>query len=105
MALNHITLDATKAAGNRVRGVRAQGADFFAELRLLQGELAQFINGDGSSDAHYAPMQLAGVGSTNAEAHSAFVQIDTLFQALNTNSSQSALLDKFNQFVNFLGCN
>lgn len=106
MALNHTTLDTNKRAASKLLSVRNLGLEFSQGLKEVQGFLAEFINGDGSADVHYAPMRTTGgVGASDAEAHNAYVQLDTLKQALETNASQTAVLDKLSQFLNYLGGN
>ncbi len=105
MALNHIPLDSAQTEAMLVKRAVRACVDFRNTLWECRGALKDMIDGDGSQDAHFAPFVANGVGDTNARARSGWSQLDNLYALLNTNASQTAVMDKFNQFMDYFGGN
>lgn len=101
---NHVPLDQSKSLGARARFVRSQWLDAVNNLKELRNSMNAYLAAT-AVDSDFAPLVPAGFGSTNAEAHNGWNQLDTLLTAITTNASQTNVMDKLNQFIDFLGGN
>lgn len=102
---NHVPLDQSKPLGNQYRYAASLAKDLRDYLKNLRDASTPFLTGDSGLDASYDGFVANGVGTTTAEAHNAFTQLDTLVNALSTNADQTAVLDKLTQFITYLGGN
>lgn len=102
---NHIPLDTSKAGGADFNNLRLSLATFREQLARVRGWSKETYLNTGSADTDFAPFIALGVGTTNAEAHLAWTQVDTLFTKFTTNASVTSLMDTLDQLQNFLGGN
>ena len=89
MAYAHILFNPQTQFGARLRtmlNLNENADDQFADLRDV---MVQMIDGDGSSDAHYARLQALFGFDSNATARAAFSEIDSAYAKTSGNGSVS----------------
>lgn len=101
MADNHFSFDRTggKAAGWRLG--RAHEALELAMKGLVdeRDAMIQMRSGDGSLDSHYTEVTARYGFSSDAEAHSAFLELDSVLGKLTVGSSVSSVKAAIRQFL------
>ena len=89
MAYAHILFNGQTVFGARLRrmlDMNESADDQFADVRDV---MVQMIDGDGSSDTHYARIQALFGFDTNATAHAAFLEMDSAYSKTSGNGSVS----------------
>jgi hypothetical protein len=101
MADNHYSFDRTggKAAGWRL-GRAVEALDNASKWLVDERDaMIQMRDGDGSQDTHYASVTTAYGFSNDAEAHSAFLELDSLLAKINVDASVSSVKAAIGQFI------
>lgn len=89
MAYAHILFNPLSQFGSKLRNMlvtNENADDLFIDLRDV---MVQMIDGDGSSDTHYARVQALFGFDTIVTAHAAFLEIDSAFAKTSGNGSVS----------------
>lgn len=104
MADNHFAFDrsGSRPAGYRL-GRAHEGLD--TAIKGLVDErdtMIQMRDGDGSQDAHYAAVKTAYGFGSDADAKSAFLELDSLLAKINTDGAVSSVRAAIGQFLSRL---
>lgn len=91
MAFTHIHFNDQGQYGRLLRRALVVNEDADEQLKDLRDVMASMINGDGSADAHYAELTSRFGFASDADAHAAFLEVDTVYSKMSVNTSVTNL--------------
>ena len=102
MAVNHISFNDALPEGRALRSMLRDMEQSHIDLPTIIRRMAQMIDGDGSQDAHYTYMTTQFGFASDAKAHEAFNELNSLQSKFNTDASvtfvNAAMLQAFAKF-------